>query len=237
MNRRFYLTLAAVFVGSLLAWRMLPVGRVGNIVRELSGAPAIGALSLALYQLARDRIAHERSLTMLGLQNSFSMGAASHMANVAFDKHVGFSEEYVSLVFEILSELFRKGPCQEALDGASRLLAARKRWALWVTPQVETDLERFEAALRKMGASAYVVANAPGSPGHSDFVKQMYSDFAEVMGSKVMGAKEWEGRQITGDVALHTIIQKLRTVLGVEELTNLRSRLLCEAMQSKQPNA
>ncbi|HUY14763.1 MAG TPA: hypothetical protein VMX16_14215 [Terriglobia bacterium] len=234
MNRKFYVALVAVFVGSILAWSLLPVGRIGDVVRELSGIPAIGALCLALYQIARDSIAHDRSLVVLEVQNSFSIGATSHMAIVAFDKHVAFSEEYVSSMFEILTVLFREGPCQEALDGASTLLSIRKRWSLWVTPQVEADLEGFEKALRKIGTSAYVVTNAPGSPGQNETVKGMYAQFAEVMGSKVMGAKEWDGKQITEDVALHTIIGKLRRVLGVEELTNLRARLVSQALQSKQ---
>jgi len=228
MNWKFYLALIAVFVGSLLAWRLLPFGQIGDVVRELSGVPAIGALCLALYQIARDRIAYDRSLVVLELQNSFFIGATSHMAIVAFDKHVAFSEEYVSSMFEILAVLFRRGPCEEALQGASKLVEIRKRWSLWITPQVEADLESFEAALRKIGAHAHLVEVAPGTPGS---IKQMFSEFAEVMGSKLMGVKEWDGVQITEDVALHTIIGKLRKVLGVEELTKLRARLVSQALQ------
>jgi hypothetical protein len=64
----------------------------------------------------------------------------------------------------------------------------------------------------------------------------MYGSFAEVMGSKVMGSKEWDGKQITEQVALHTIIGKLRDVLGVEELTNLRARLVSQALARNQQN-
>jgi hypothetical protein len=113
-------------------------------------------------------------------------------------------------------------------------LDIRKKWSLWITPQVEADLELFEAALRRIGAHARLVATAPGGPGHNQSVKLMYSEFAEVMGSKVMGAKDWDGKEITEDVALHTIIGKLRKVLGVEELTNLRARLVSQAFQRNQ---
>jgi hypothetical protein len=234
MNRKFYLALAAVLVLSILLRFLPPVGRIGSIVRELSNVPAIGALCYALYQLARDRIAHDRSLLAQQFQNSFTMGATSHMAIVAFDKHVAFSEEYVSAMFEILTVLFREGPCSKALEGASTLTGIRKRWELWITPQVEADLERFEAALRTMGVAAHVVEKFPGSERHGELVKQMYSKFAEVMGSKVMGSTEWEGKQITEEVALFTIIGKFRKVLGVEELTNLRARLVSQALERNQ---
>jgi hypothetical protein len=64
----------------------------------------------------------------------------------------------------------------------------------------------------------------------------MDGNFAEVTGSKVMGSKEWDGKQITEQVALHTIIGKLQEVLGVEELTNLRARLLSQALARSQQN-
>jgi hypothetical protein len=233
MNRKVYWALGLLFVASLILRFLPPVGGPGRIVRELSGVPALVALFGALFQLTRDTIAHERSLMAQQLQNSFSIGATSHMAIVAFDRHVAFSEDYVSAMFDILKILFREGPCQKALDGASTLLAIRKKYSLWITAEVETQLEQFEAALRKMGAAAYVVETAPGTSEHGNLVNQMYSAFAEVMGSKVMGSKEWRGEQITEEVALYTIIHKLQKVLGVEELTNLRSALVSEAFVTK----
>jgi hypothetical protein len=237
MNRIVYLTLVLVFAGSLLLLRVLPpLGQFGNIVRELSAVPAVLALCGVLFQMARDSIAHDRSVLLQRLQNTFSIGATSHMAIVAFDKHVAFSEEYVSKMDEILTLLFREGPCQEALNGATTLLAIRRKWGLWITPQVEADLEGFEAALRKMGSAAHVVETFPGTPEHTNLVGQMFSIFAEVMGSKVMGSKEWRGDQITEDVAVHTIIHKLQKALGIEELTDLRTKLVSDAFMRDQEN-
>ncbi|HZO98771.1 MAG TPA: hypothetical protein VFD30_00610 [Terriglobia bacterium] len=54
------------------------------------------------------------------------------------------------------------------------------------------------------------------------------------MASKVMGSKEWDGKQITEQVALHTKIGKLREILGVEELTNLRARLVSQELARNQ---
>jgi hypothetical protein len=231
---KFYLIPAAVFVGSLLALHSAPVGRIGSVMQDLAGVPLIGSLCYALYQLVRDRTAYERSLTLLELQDRFSIGATSHMAIVAFDKHVEFSEEYVSKMFEILTALFIQGPRRDALEGASSLLGIRQKFSLWMTPQLETDLEPFEAALRKIGSLAHLLDCVPGGPGHQNRVETMYKQFAEVLGSRLMGASEWEGRPITEEVAMHTILRKLRKVLGVEELTDLRASLVSQALQTDQ---
>ncbi|HUU12828.1 MAG TPA: hypothetical protein VM182_03850, partial [Terriglobia bacterium] len=102
-----YIALAVVFVASAAAAILLPVG---DAVRTLTAVPAIGSLFGALLQIFRDRVAYERSLLLLEAQNSFSIGTTSHMANVAFDKHVLFCEEYVTEMFKALTTLFREGP-------------------------------------------------------------------------------------------------------------------------------
>jgi hypothetical protein len=62
----------------------------------LAGLPAIAALFAALFQLSRDSIAFDRSVRLEEAKNRFTVGATSHMAIVAFDKHVQFCEEYVT---------------------------------------------------------------------------------------------------------------------------------------------
>lgn len=236
MRWKTYAGLALVFVCSVFAWRLLPpVGIIGAVVHYLTGIPPVGSLSYALYQLARDRMAYERSLVLQELQNSLQIGATSHMAIVAFDRHVAFCEEYVKSMFQTLALLFQKGPCEEALAGASNLLAIRRQYFLWITPRLEAELEPFEAALRNIGSAAWLVEKVPGSPAHAELVKQMYSKFAEVMGTKLMGSKQWESKEISEEVALYTIIGKLRKVLGVEELTGLRASLVSSASKARPP--
>ena len=82
--------------------------------------------SLAKRALDRDleafkhglRKAHE--IEMEEAKNRFTVGAASHMANVAFDKHVQFCEAYSGEMFSALTTLFARGPHAEA----------------WCTPQI-----------------------------------------------------------------------------------------------------
>ena len=89
-SKLIYIALAVLLVGSLTAYSLLPVGAQ----RDLVAAPAIGSLFLALFQIFRDMAAHEKAVGLLELQNNFALGAMSHLANVAFDKHVSFCEKY-----------------------------------------------------------------------------------------------------------------------------------------------
>src|SRR5690349_16736868 len=90
-------------------------------------------------------------------KNRFTMGATSHMANVAFDKHVQFCEEYTQGVNEALVTLFRQGVHREALAKAIDLSVIRRKWVLWATPSIDTQLEKFEIALGKIGSNARLV--------------------------------------------------------------------------------
>jgi hypothetical protein len=217
--KTIYIALTTVFVGALVVTQ-LPVD---NFVRTLAAVPAIGALLGALLQIARDRISYERSLLLLERQNSFSVGATSHMANVAFDKYVEFSEAYVSEVFETIATLFRRGSCKDAFEHANELLKIRRKWIVWLTPEVEATLEHFEDAIHKIGNCANLVEQVPGA---QPAITQMYSLVAEVFGEK-----EWEGKPITGDIAFKKIIESIRKVLGIDELTLLRSELVKRAAE------
>lgn len=108
MSRRiFYTALGVVFVAAVF----LP----SPAVRRWAESTAVVSVLGFLFQVARDSIAHERSLRILESQNAFSIGATSHMAGVAFDKYSEFCEEYVKEMYEALTTLTREGPRQSAL--------------------------------------------------------------------------------------------------------------------------
>lgn len=128
-NKRLHFKwLAIIFVASLVLIFFAPV----DIVRQVAGIPAVGALVAALFSIFKDQVAHERAVLLLEAENAFSMGATSHMANVAFDKHVSFCEEYVEEMFKTLSTLFQEGPTEKAMEHAGALYQIRRRWALWL---------------------------------------------------------------------------------------------------------
>jgi hypothetical protein len=81
------------------------------------------------------------------------MGATSHMATVAFDKHIGFCEEYVEEMSKALYTLIQDGPTYKPLN-ISDFSRIRQKWALWLTQDIEDRLDRFEDHIAKIGAAA-----------------------------------------------------------------------------------
>src|SRR6266849_252248 len=145
--KKRYAALAIIFLASLGAaafFHYFPV----TVVGDLAGIPAVAALFGALFLLSRDSIAFDRSVRLEEAKNRFTVGATSHMANVAFDKHVQFCEEYVAEVSDTLTFLFRRGPHKDVLEKANALADIRTKWTLWVTPEIEAELVKFEGALR-----------------------------------------------------------------------------------------
>ena len=126
-SRTTITSLIVVFVASAGFVLCAPVRET---IRNLAALPAIGALVSALFVLLREHLAHDRALLLHQLQASTSIGTTSHMANVAFDKHVEFSEEYLKAAIEVLGTLVRRGPTEEAVALAQRLYVIRRKWAL-----------------------------------------------------------------------------------------------------------
>ena len=225
---RTYVALLTVAIISLGAYTLLPVGAVGVVV----AIPGIGALFAALFQILRDRLAHERTLAVLEVQNNFALGAMSHLANVAFDKHVAFCEKYAEEMSDALTTLFRRGPHVDALKHANALFSIRTKWSVWLTPEVQEELERFESAIRTIGNNERLVSHFPGMEQRQRLIEEMYTLFA-----KVIGEKEWQGQTLTEELAISSILEKLREILGIEELTAIRKRLIKQAASSLKTTA
>src|SRR5271156_698575 len=62
------------------------------------------------------------AIQMREAKNRFDIGTTSHMAIVAFDKHVGFCEEYSQAVRVALLTLLRRGPHEDILVDARQLV-------------------------------------------------------------------------------------------------------------------
>lgn len=221
-----YAVITSVFVFSLgfLIWSELN----NKALEFLAGIPLVSALVVALFQIMRDQAAYERDQLLMDYQNRFVLGASSHMANLAFDRHVEFCEEYIHEAHEALNTLYRKGPSEEALTHAGNLSLIRRKHAMWIADEIEHDLEPFEKALRQMGASAGYVAATTGDysaaqrPAHLD---RMYKIF-----SQVTGEKEWDGETLMDSLAITSQVRYLRGVLGIEELNKMRQAIVTKAM-------
>lgn len=196
----------------------------------LISIPFVGSLITALVQVLKDQAAHERALILQEAGNRFILGAGSHMGNVAFDKHVEFSDKYVKEALATLTTLLQNGPTKEALKHAWALLDIRNEYIIWLPDGLEKALDPFEKELREIGATAHYVEavreSKKDSEARSKALEKMYNMFATIM-----GFNEWQGGKLNDELAIAAIIRKLRSVLGTEELTSLRTFILERAIK------
>jgi len=224
-QNHFYIGCGVVFVASLLLIVILRYSIVSEVILSLAGIPAVLALFGALFQLARDRIEFDRSVLMEQSKNAFTVGATSHMAIVAFDKHVLFCEEYITEVRAALDTLTRRGPHADLLVHSSKLYAIREKWALWITPEIGENVGGFENALRRIGSDAWLADQHLDMEDRPALVKKMFSEFKTVMGIDIP-----EEEQLSEEVRVLKVFEALRKALGIEQLTSLRSELIQRAV-------
>lgn len=225
---RYYLLFAVVLATVLIAW-LLPHG---ELLQTLASIPLFGALTAVAVEILRDQAKRKHDAELASSQHRFALAAGSHMASTAFDKHVAFSEEYVAEVLAALRTLFREGPTKEVLQHSNRLHEIKQNYAVWITRDLEARLDPFEKALHGIGVADFVEQQFPGSKGHMKRTNEMFRHFAEVLGTVHMG-KDWDGEPISDTAAVSRVISHLRDILGIEELTTLRNRIVQQALDVK----
>ncbi len=222
-----YGILLGIFLLSLIG--MLVTDDSDDLLQAVVASPGVVALLSALFQLLRDQAAYEKQLDIQNKQFKFTLGAASHMANTAFDKHVRFCELYVTEIHEAFLTIFREGSTPKALEHAGRLFQLRLDHAVWLTSKINSDLEVFESGLRKLGAGSEFVRSTHGSTDYAEqrqkFISSNHKLFIEILGID-------EKKEINEKYAVEAAKKKVRSILGVEELTNLREHLISEAMKA-----
>ena len=219
---RLYSIISVVTVVSLLAAFFLPIPEWAKGIVSL---PAAAGLAGVLFQIFRDRVAHERAVDLQRKEQMFNLGIASHMANVAFDKHIEFCELYIQQMQAGLSDLVARGPTTEVLKFCSKLGGARFQYRAWITSEVWTRLLLFEAALRKLGASASVFEHSQVNESRSQAADRMDKLFQDILALK-------EGTELDKELAASRVIRYLQDFLGIEELSRLRVSVLAEVSRS-----
>jgi hypothetical protein len=222
-SQKFYLALVAVVVVSFAAALFLPVSQTFKGVASL---PGTGALAAVAFHMLRDKIEYEREKELQRKQQFFNLGVTSHMAGVAFDKHVEFCEKYIAQMDEGLGQLFLEGPTGEAFSLAGKLSKIRSEFRAWLTEDIVERLLPYEKALTEIGASARLEEHLPVGEKRTRVIDKMFEVF-----SVVTGIKKEEG-SVNKDIAHETIINHLQTVLGIQELTELRQKVMKEAIAS-----
>lgn len=224
LNWKAYTVLAAVFILSIGTFFLLPDGH--DVLGGVIAAPGITALLAALFQLMRDEADYEKRLEAQRREFQFTLGAASHMANAAFDKHADFCEKYMKELHNAVRTLYQKGNTPAALDHANKLYMLRQDYATWLTDRINADLDEFESALRKLGADAHFINSTRGDENYAEQRSLSIDRNFELFG-RILGLKSRDNIQEESMVdALKT---KVRAILGVEELTRLREHLIKQA--------
>lgn len=221
-----YVGLILVFVAAAGTASLFPVE---SVMRYIAGTPAIAALVAALFQLVRDEAAFERQQMFYQRQEAFGLGATSHMAIVAFDKHVEFCEKYMSEVHGTVTILFRVGPMKETLPHVRRFVELRREYAAWLPREIESGLEPFENALNRIGALSSLVQDLGSSDqeARGNAIKAAFKIFEEMMNI--------DGKLPTDhlpEFAVDKVKDHIRAVLGINELTTLRRKLIGKALHA-----
>lgn len=227
-NKLTYIILSVVFLASLAGAFLLPIDAV---FKGVFASPAIMALITALFQLMRDQASFEKQLEIQANQLKFNLGATSHMANTAFDKHIEFCEAYMEELQKTFYNLFAKGDTEEALEYARNLFLIREKFAIWLTSSINERLEAYEKLIRKLGASAHFIEVTRESANHATqrslHIESNYELFAQLMGITS------DENDIDYDKAIEGAKIKVKDILGIEALTKLRTELIQHATENK----
>jgi hypothetical protein len=222
LSWKVYIIALIVFIISVVVAWTLPTT---EILRGIIGLPAVGALFAALYQIIRDQAAHERVLELQEKQQLFDLGVASHMANVVFDKHVQFSEQYISKMQQGLTELFSKGPPGDSLKFSSNLADIRLSFRAWITEEIETKVMPFEDALRQIGARKFTLEDLSPGKERTRIVAEMYKIFSDVTGLNL-------DSHVDENIAPRKIMNHLQELLEVLQLIRLRRAVVQAAIKT-----
>ncbi len=217
-----YVGLAVLFVLSTVLLLSLPVQ---SALREIAALPAIGSLLGALFVILRDEAAFEKQQFLRQQDEAFSLGTASHMANVAFDKHVEFCEKYMVEVHSAAFTLFREGPTIAVFKHVSNFADLRRQYSTWIPLDVDSKLVAFEKTLFEIGNLSRLVDALQGTreAGKTKAIEKMYALLGEVLGEQVPSATT---------VTAEAVKEHIRAVLEIEELTKLRRQLVGRALKS-----
>lgn len=208
-----YLPYIVVLCVSFFAAWILPAR---EIIRDLATLPGIGALFLLLNQLYRDERTHERALELQYKQQDFILGTASHMSDVAYDKHVLFCEEYIACVQDGFQKMMADGPSPGTMTIGRDLARIRIKHSTWLTQDIDKKLKPFESALISIGAKESILNNLQEGEQRIRVVDEIYKSFGLVFGYEKPLNEEEEG------VAIDRIIEQIREILGINILTTLR---------------
>jgi hypothetical protein len=225
MSYKTWIGLIIIISLSILMTFFAPVN---DIFKGIVSLPAIGGLSLALFQLFRDENNHLHNKEIQKEQQLFNLGATSHMANTVFDKHVEFCEKYLEEVHNLLKTLYRDGPTENALNHSSVLYSLRMEYTAWITIDIDKKLIPFENAIKEIGSKSHLIEalrnKEESNKERLKAIDELYNVFNEMMNlSYETAPKDAE--------SFIVIKERVRDILQVRKLTEIREFLVNKAYE------
>lgn len=216
----FYVAVSLIGILSFFAGKWLPT----EFLQNLSGVPMVGALAAALFQLIRDQLKYEDDVRLQSNQQHFDVGITSHMANIAFDRHVEFCEEYIKALQDGMTEMWGNGPSPQCLTFQNQLANIRLSYRTWIVFDDESPVMKFEQALRNVGGIAVLHKEMESGEGRTKKINEMYDIFGQIT--------EMPRQASDTTIAAGRIIDYLQDSLGAKELGQLRSVLIKDAIRN-----
>lgn len=226
-----YIFLLIIVILSVTLSLLMPVT---EYFKGLFSIPIVISLVGALYQQLRDQALFEKQQHLEMQRRLFEIGATSHMANTAFDKHVHFCESYMKQIHYTLDTLFKFGPSANVIKHADSAYKVRQQYAAWLTDDINKSLQPFEDALREIGSSSLFINRTADSPRHTEehakVLREIYKKVIDVLGIEI-------GYQSNEAYAIEAVTKKIREILGIEELRKIRKHLIEEAISALEKKA
>jgi hypothetical protein len=219
-----YIASLFVLILSFVAVIFLPVS---DLYRGIIAIPGVSSLIAALYQIFRDKAAYDKNISLQNKQNIFNLSVTSHMANVAFDKHVEFCEKYIEKMNECIQLVFKEGPSDHTRSFAQELRKIRHRYSAWITEDTTSKLVQLENALHIVGtAFNEIKVTEENNKAKLELTNSMHETITKALGST------FDISQLDKDVLASTVVNHLQNILGISELTTLRQSYLSTAIGS-----
>lgn len=214
---------------TVIAFGLAYILPTSEMLKGIYAMPSLLGLLGILYQILRDQSQHEKMEYLQRQQQVHQIGSASHMANVAFDKHVEFCEEYIQNIHETMNVLWREGPTEKAVALGNKLYSIRLKYSAWLTEEMGQQLFPFEQALRELGASQGFINQTIDSEQYAEqrskLIWQVHSNIKKILNMD-------KDHEIEAEIEIESVKNKVRKILGINELVSLRNKIISDAMSS-----
>lgn len=221
---KYGLFVAVLIVSFIVSW-LLPTN---EIFKGILAVPGVAALFLVLYQSLRDNWLHERTIEVQNKQQDFILSTSSHIAEVSYNKHVLFCEDYIDRVQKGRKEILKDGSTPETMNIGADLVRIRQKHSAWLTDDIENRLKPFENALIKIGAGENYLRRS-SSEGIDDKKREKIDDLYRSLGLVLGHERPLNDEE--ANVRIDAIIDTIRDILGIKAMTQLRLKAMEVALK------